>query len=138
MVLKVKKSDIDLMFRNSRQNAPSEACGIMIGRKKGDEKVVEKVFVTKNVEKENPSVRYKIDPEDIMLAFKTAEEDGMEVVGIFHSHPHHEPYWSAVDEDESDYLVGFSFLIFSLKTNGYKCYRKVREGVAEEEEVIVE
>jgi proteasome lid subunit RPN8/RPN11 len=135
MVLKIKKEDLELMVRNSREAAPAEACGILVGKRSGDEKLVEKVIITKNV-LASPTV-YEIDAEEIMRAFDWAEKAGLEVVGFFHSHPLHEPFWSMRDEEKSKYWAGHSFLILSLKTSGLKCYNKTREDRVEEEPVII-
>lgn len=136
MVLRVKKEDVELMFEKSREAAPAEACGILVGKKSCGEKKVEEVVFTKNVL--SSPTRYKIDPENIFRAFQQADGAGQEVVGIFHSHPIHGPFWSATDEKESKFLVGYSFLILSLKTNGYRSYSKVQEEGVEEEQVIAE
>jgi proteasome lid subunit RPN8/RPN11 len=135
MVLKIKKEDIELLVKNSRETTPAEACGILVGKRLGEEKTVEKVILTKNVLAS--STLYEIDAEEIMQAFDWAEKAGLEVIGFFHSHPLHEPFWSVEDENRSKYWAGHSFLIFSLKTGSFKCYNKTREDRVEEEQLII-
>ncbi len=135
MALKVKRRDLELMVKHARDVAPAEACGILVGKSAGEEKTVEKVIFTKNVL--GSPVAYEIDAEEILRAFRQAEKDGLEVVGFFHSHPGHEPYWSTEDEARSKYWVGHSFLIISLKDGSQRCYRKVAEDGVEDEEVIL-
>jgi proteasome lid subunit RPN8/RPN11 len=135
MVLKIKKDHIEFMFQNSRETAPVEACGILVGKRSCGEKTVERVIPAKNVVAS--PIAYEIDAEEILRAFEEAERAGQEVIGFFHSHPLHEPFWSAEDEKKSEYWSGYSFLILSLKTGDFKCYLKAREKQVEEEEVVI-
>jgi proteasome lid subunit RPN8/RPN11 len=135
MVLKIKKQDVELIIQNSKESAPAEACGILIGEKVGKEKIVKKVITAKNTL--GSSTAYQMDAEEVMRAFKSAEDAGLQVIGFFHSHPFHEPFWSAEDDEKSEYWPGHSFLIFSLKTGNIRCYNKVREDRVEEEQVVV-
>ncbi len=135
MVLKLKRKDFELMAENSRKSAPVEACGILVGRSAGDERIVENVIFAKNIL--GLPVAYEMDAEEILRAFRQAEKEGKEVVGFFHSHPTHEPFWSTEDEARSKYWVGHSFLIISLKDNSYRGYRKVVEDGVEDEKVVL-
>jgi proteasome lid subunit RPN8/RPN11 len=134
MILRVKKEDAELMVRSSRESYPAEACGILLGKKSGGEKTVGKVILAKNV-LGSPTARDHA--EEIMRAFELAEKEGREVIGFFHSHPLHEPFWSAEDEGKSKYWAGHSFLIFSLASGSFKCYNKTGEDRVEEERVII-
>ncbi|MFN4133938.1 MAG: M67 family metallopeptidase, partial [Candidatus Hadarchaeales archaeon] len=104
MVLKIRKIDLDEIFKHSEVCYPSEACGILIGRKTEKEKFVEKVIFAKNVL--GSPVEYEVDAESLFKAFEFAEKNGLEILGFFHSHPHHEPFWSVVDEERGKYWEG--------------------------------
>jgi proteasome lid subunit RPN8/RPN11 len=58
------------------------------------------------------SRRYEIAPEDVMATENEAEKVGLEVLGIFHSHPDHPPVPSATDLDAA--LPWYSYLITSI------------------------
>ena len=62
-----------------------EQAGFLIGRVEGGEVYVEMVMFGRNVE-ESP-LRFKIDSDDVYRAISEAEKRGLEIVGIFHSHP---------------------------------------------------
>ncbi|MCX8204611.1 MAG: M67 family metallopeptidase [Candidatus Nezhaarchaeota archaeon] len=63
----------------------AELCGFLIGLVNGGEAVVELLEPLENV---SPSpLRFEAKPEDVYRAYFKAEELGLEVVGIYHSHP---------------------------------------------------
>jgi proteasome lid subunit RPN8/RPN11 len=57
----------------------------LFGELTADEAVVERVVVTPN--KLQSTVRFEIRPETAVRAFKEAEDQGLDFVGFFHSHP---------------------------------------------------
>ena len=76
--------------------------------------------------------------EEILEIFRLAELLELEVLGFYHSHPFHGPFWSATDDERSKYWIGYSFLIFSLPTREVRCYFRVNEEKVEEEPVVIE
>lgn len=119
MTLVLERAHINLIARNSLNEYPREACGILIGRMKQDIKVVKRVFKTHNI-LESAS-RYAIDPKEQLEAFKLADDLSMDVVGFYHSHPYWRPYPSATDHSLAFY-EGLSYAIYSLVTKSLASY----------------
>ncbi|MEM3550585.1 MAG: M67 family metallopeptidase [Candidatus Bathyarchaeia archaeon] len=134
MTIKISRVNLDIILQHARECFPIEACGFLVGRRKGDEGVVEKVYKSKNIL--NSSFEYQIDPQTQLEIFEKAESMGLEVIGFYHSHPFWDPFWSNLDEERSKLWVGYSYLIVSLKTSRYRSYLR-REEVAVEESVII-
>lgn len=88
---------------------PEEGCGVLIG---GKNKKVEKIIPLKNVFPESRERRFSFDPFEFLKAEKQAQKEGLEVIGIFHSHPHHPAYPSSFDLERS--WPFYSYLIFSV------------------------
>ena len=84
---------------------PQEACGLLAG--KGES--VGKVMPIAN--QMQSSVRFRMDPQEQLLAFNWIEANGLELVGIFHSHPAGPDAPSATDIAEASYPV--VYLIWS-------------------------
>ena len=74
------------MLDEARRSFPLEGCGVLFGHIDDDRAIIREVFETEN-SAENPSVRFYIDPELFYKVLTTAEEQGLEFLGIFHSHP---------------------------------------------------
>ncbi|RLF11759.1 MAG: hypothetical protein DRJ98_02665 [Thermoprotei archaeon] len=65
--------------------SPQEVCGFLLGSVEGETVKVLRVYPSVNVA---PSpTRFVVRPEDIYEAHVKAEKLGLEVVGIYHSHP---------------------------------------------------
>ena len=64
---------------------PIEACALLFGKLSHDEAVVKKVEFAPN--KLQSPVKFQIDPEKVATAFTEAEKEGLDFIGIFHSHP---------------------------------------------------
>ena len=64
---------------------PMEGCGLLAGI--GDE--VHEVFLIQNAER-SPT-RFRMDAQAQLKAFRDMEERGLDLVGIFHSHPADHP-----------------------------------------------
>jgi len=97
--LTIKKEQLDQMIRHVSLHAPLEACGLLTG--KGC--LVEKVIEVRN-QAQSP-VRYVMDPRSQLDAFQWIESQGLDLLGIFHSHPHGPEIPSSTDIMEAAYEV---------------------------------
>ena len=85
----VREAMADLAVREY----PLEACGLMAGAPGSNEIV--RFFPCRNVDQ---SARvYTIDPRDHLRAERTADDEGLEIRGVMHSHTHTEAYPSPTD-----------------------------------------
>ena len=87
------------MQQHISKEFPLEACGLLAGI----ENKVEKVIPVKNVAKS--SVRFRMDAQEQYNSFKWIEANGLELVGIYHSHPNGPASVSESDLAEAAYAV---------------------------------
>lgn len=81
------------------EHVPLEACGLLAG--KNDR--AEKVIPVRN-QAQSP-VRFVMDPYEQLQAFDWIESNGLELLGIFHSHPAGPETASQTDIAEAAYEV---------------------------------
>lgn len=81
------------------RHAPLEACGLLAGRNDR----VEKVLFVQN-QAQSP-VRFVMDPYEQLQAFEQIDADGLDLLGIFHSHPAGPETASPTDIAEAAYAV---------------------------------
>ena len=79
--LLVPRTAMTAMRRHVRRRAPLEACGLLAGRNGR----VELVVGVRNIARS--PVRYLMDPRQQWQAFEKFEQLGLELLGIYHSHP---------------------------------------------------
>ncbi len=61
--------------------------------------------------------RYEIRPEDLLKADREARKAGLELIGIFHSHPNCDAYFSKTDLENS--CPWYSFVVLSIKNGEF-------------------
>ncbi len=71
---------------------PNEGCGLLLGTPDGS---VTDVMASPNVA--DSAKLYEIDSRVLLRAFRRSEEEGLSVLGVFHSHTHSEAYPSPTD-----------------------------------------
>lgn len=103
---------------------PHEVCGLLIGRLDGDRVVVERVVQAGNLNTERAHDRYQLDPADFLAADKAARADGLDIVGIWHSHPDHPARPSITDLEAA--WEGYSYLIIRVTAAGAQDFRSWR------------
>jgi proteasome lid subunit RPN8/RPN11 len=98
-ILKMQSAHWQSMRRHVIVQAPLEACGLLAGK----QGTVEAVLKVRNAE-QSP-VRFRMDPQEQFNAFEWIEANGLELIGIYHSHPSGPETASASDIAEAAYEV---------------------------------
>jgi len=119
MALVLRKRDLKEISEHSRSSFPVEACGILVGRKEDDEKIVERVYRARNI-LASPS-RYQIDPEELWKVFDETERESKEVIGFYHSHPQWSACVSEIDRSLAFY-PNCSYVVYSNSNDEAKSY----------------
>lgn len=92
------------IIEHSREGKPEEICGIVRGR----ELTAQEVIRGNNIAEERIE-NYTVDPQTLLLQFRF-EEDGDEMMGIYHSHPVSVAYPSATDAWNAHYPDSIYFI----------------------------
>lgn len=87
------------MIAHVNKHAPLEACGLLAG--KGSS--VESVLTVEN--QARSPVRFVMDPIGQLQAFEWIDSQGLDLLGIFHSHPAGPETVSPTDIADSAYAV---------------------------------
>jgi len=95
----MKSTHWEAMRRHVVAQVPLEACGLLAGK----QGTVETVIPVRNAE-QSP-VRFRMDTQEQYNAFMQIEADGLDLLGIFHSHPTGPKTVSVTDIAESAYDV---------------------------------
>ena len=102
--LTLTNEQLQKMITHVDNHAPLEACGLLAGRGS----TVESVIVVQN-QAQSP-VRYVMDPIEQLHAFEWIESNGLDLIGIFHSHPTGPETVSPTDIAEAAYAVVYVIL----------------------------
>jgi proteasome lid subunit RPN8/RPN11 len=113
VTLEISTALMRKIHAHGEETYPEEGAGLLFGRINGSRRIVEKIYPLPNVrgdgERHN---RYLLSPEDYMLGEDEAFRQGLDVLGIFHSHPDHPNRPSEFDRQWA--WPSFSYLITSV------------------------
>ncbi len=112
---------------------PDEACGLLAGHAATGE--VAACYPTKNAAAS--AKLYLVDSRDMLRADRDADDRGLEIMGVFHSHTHTDAYPSPTDVNQAP-DPGWHYVLVSLRDSSpmVRSYRIV-DGVVTEESVVV-
>jgi proteasome lid subunit RPN8/RPN11 len=101
------------MVAHARKTYPNECCGAMLGSADDGTKLVRAALPLENAYGGAQATRYELRPEDLLAADKAARERDMDLIGIYHSHPDCDAYFSATDLKNS--CPWYSFVVLSIQ-----------------------
>jgi proteasome lid subunit RPN8/RPN11 len=111
-VLTIKNPIVEEMIAHALQEDPRECCGILAG--KGN--LITHIFKLTNFEADPE--KYWMDPKEQIQAFEEIDRLNLELLGVYHSHPHSPALPSPADIMRAFYPT-IAFFIISL-LNGEK------------------
>lgn len=137
MTLKLPQAMIDEMVQHAIEDLPNECCGIITGK---DGEAVQ-LYRTRNAEAS--PFRYSIDPRDLLRVEHDNDDEGRQVLVIYHSHVASEAYPSPTDvrlsqwqgsDPPIDLYPGAYYVLVSLKDRDNPVVRAfaITQGVVEE------
>lgn len=113
MTLIIPRSELDRIHQHGELAYPEEGAGLLLGEiKAGDQQVSEILPLTNTREAGARHNRYQLSPEDYLKGEEEADRLGLDLLGVFHSHPDHPNRPS--DFDRQWAWPNFSYLITSV------------------------
>ena len=125
MSINIPELILDQIHLHGEKAYPEEGAGLMLGTDKDGERLVSNlIFLTNSREDSARHNRYLITAEDMLRGEGEAERLGINIIGIFHSHPNHPNQPSEFDREYA--IPWYSYLITSIKSGksiGSRCWR---------------
>jgi proteasome lid subunit RPN8/RPN11 len=147
-MLNIPQEQFAQIVAHGLEGKPLEICGFLAGRSTPEGRQVVAVFPIESDDKS--PLTYSMNPLQQMRAEKEIRAQGLEIVGIYHTHPATQPYPSKTDVarafwgDSDDLLFpDYSYLIVSLRDpenpepHSFKIQgRRIPEDIVEEDVTI--
>lgn len=91
---------------------PDECCGFFFGEESGDDRIIKIARPVINAKQGDKRRRFAISPKDYIAAERFADEQQLQLLGVYHSHPDHPAIPS--EHDRVAAQPWFSYIIISV------------------------
>jgi len=112
-MLRIEKRAWDTMVSHAEKTFPKECCGVMVG----SDGTVQEAVTLPNVYTGPQEDFFVMDPKDLNRVDQEARQRGLDVLGIFHSHPNCDAYFSKRDLEHS--CPWYSYVVLSIKNGRF-------------------
>ena len=120
-VINVTDDIVKQFKKHGEKEYPHECCGFILGSFKDKESMGVEYVPAPNTKEENRERRFLIDPMAYQKTEDEADERGLSVISIVHSHPDHPDKPSEFDREHA--WPGFSYIIISVQKGNAESYR---------------
>jgi proteasome lid subunit RPN8/RPN11 len=137
-MMRIEKDAWVVIVDHARGAYPDECCGAMLGRPSGGDTPVSTAVPLENAYHGSQKDRYEIRPDDLLAVDRQARREGLELIGIYHSHPDCDAYFSATDLKNS--CPWYSFVVVSIREGRFhhaKSFRPNADQTAAEPEELL-
>ncbi len=112
-MIRIQPTPWEQMVAHARAIYPNECVGVMLGSSANGAKVVSEAMRMENVHDGPQAERYVLDQKALLAADAQARARRLELIGIYHSHPDCDAYFSETDLKNS--CPWYSFVVLSIK-----------------------
>jgi len=112
MSLKISEELLEGIREHGKKAYPNECCGVLLGRMEDSRKSVVELRAMENTREDSPRNRYLISSRELLEAEKAARARGLDIVGVYHSHPDHPARPSEFDREHA--FPWYSYIIVSV------------------------
>lgn len=112
-MIRIEQDPWAQMVEHARAVYPNECCGAMLGTSSNGTKLVTSAMRLENAHQGSQAARYELRAEDLLKADAEARKRKLDVIGIYHSHPDCDAYFSETDLKNS--CPWYSFVVLSIK-----------------------
>ena len=112
MAIHLSKTIINEFLKHAESDYPKECCGFILGNLTKNKSNGVEYIRAKNIQDQNSSRRFLIDPSEYIRVEDLAEEGNLSIISIVHSNPDHPAKPS--DFARVHAWPGFSYIILSV------------------------
>ena len=116
-MLRIARIPFAVMRAHAEAAYPNECVGAMLGNAGGAEKSVVLAMPLENSAEGSQRAFYELSPDSLLAAEAAARKLGLDMVGVYHSHPDADAYFSETDLKHS--CPWYSFVVLSVQAGRY-------------------
>jgi len=127
ITLLMTENQINSIVRFTREDLPNESCSLLLGKMVGDEYNVKVLKKMNNIA--NSQYSFNMDPDELMKVYQSASNEGLDIIGIYHSHL----VGSRPSSTDLSYMRinPVIWLIYELSNSRFKAYMLIDDNLTE-------
>ncbi|TLX68238.1 MAG: M67 family metallopeptidase [Thaumarchaeota archaeon] len=127
ITLLMTETQINSIVCSTREDLPNESCSLLLGKMVGDEYNVKVLKKMSNIA--NSQYSFNIDPDELMKVYQSASKEGLDIIGIYHSHL----VGSRPSSTDLSYMRinPVIWLIYELSNSRFKAYMLIDDNLKE-------
>ena len=136
-MIEIKPEPWQQMIAHAEATYPNECCGAMLGSIDENGKTVTIAMPLDNAAAGSQRAYYELRPEDLLNADREARRLSLGLIGIYHSHPDCDAYFSQTDLKNS--CPWYSFVVLSVQRGRFdhaNCWAPNAEQTSAEKEEL--
>ncbi len=121
------ENQINSILHFTREDLPNESCSLLLGKMVGDEYNVKVLKKMNNIA--NSQYSFNTDPDELMKVYQSASNEGLDIIGIYHSHF----VGSRPSSTDLSYMRinPVIWLIYELSNSRFKAYMLIDDNLTE-------
>lgn len=116
-MLRIERVPFAVMKAHAEAAYPNECVGAMLGNSGSDSKVVVLAMPLENSAEGSQRAFYELSSNSLLAAENAARQLHLDLLGVYHSHPDADAYFSDTDLKHS--CPWYSFVVLSVKGGAY-------------------
>jgi proteasome lid subunit RPN8/RPN11 len=127
ITLLMTENQINSIVHSTREDLPNESCSLLLGKMVGDEYNVKVLKKMNNIA--NSQYSFNMDPDELMKVYQSASNEGLDIIGIYHSHL----VGSRPSSTDLSYMRinPVIWLIYELSNSRFKAYMLIDDNLTE-------
>lgn len=106
-----------VMIEHARAAYPRECCGLLLGEAHPAGRVMRQAIPARNAFQGDQRDRFEIDPAELARVQREARQSGLDLIGVFHSHPDDDAYFSKTDLENA--CPWYANVVLSIRHGEY-------------------
>lgn len=138
-MLVIEQTPLDEMIKDAVRTFPDECCGFLFGNEESGSRTVIKIQVVDNAKEGDKRRRFVISAKDYLKAEQFADENNLQLIGVYHSHPNHPAIPS--EHDRVAAQPYFSYIILSVLNGEFdhiRSWQLNEQQQFEEEKILIQ
>ena len=138
-MLQLTPNILQTLQKDAADSFPDECCGFFYGNVSDEVKTITRVHPVFNAKEGDKKRRFEISPREYMKAERFADEQGLTLLGVYHSHPQHPAIPSETDRLAAQPVFSYVIIpVYDSVTGIARSWTLNEDNLFDEETILIQ